>query len=369
LRLGSLKIQFITNNSITVVETLSFDPCLATGALAQVVVRRRNAVNWSYTSVPTSFLFDRGYTGHEHLDKFGLINMNGRLFDPAMAHFLSPDNFVQAPGATQSYNRYGYCMNNPMKFTDPSGYLFKEIFISVFSVSIAPAFFLLNLIMTRDPKDAFNEGKEIFNNLADMGAYIDNAIFKNNSTTTNPNDPKTPITGHEPFSTPYDPVDGDITIPFPMDLTKQNNANICFTTSMEYLSFYYGGKYRREDYANYYMNTYNDPLLYFHGILETDKAISLLSRFFNIKETNDYDTEKSIDAGNPIMTSIYTGMVRIDEKLVANFHNVVIIGYNNKDNTLIIANPLSGEIERISSASLHGNYLYMYQILGIKPED
>jgi RHS repeat-associated protein len=83
--------------------------------------RRRNAVNWSYTGVPTSFLFDRGYTGHEHLDKFGLINMNGRVFDPALAHFLSPDNFVQAPGNTQSFNRYGYCLNNPLLYTDPTG--------------------------------------------------------------------------------------------------------------------------------------------------------------------------------------------------------------------------------------------------------
>jgi len=47
--------------------------------------------------------------------------MNGRVFDPATAHFLSPDNYVQAPGFTQSYNRYAYCLNNPLKYTDPSG--------------------------------------------------------------------------------------------------------------------------------------------------------------------------------------------------------------------------------------------------------
>jgi len=64
----------------------------------------------------------RGYTGHEHLQAFDLINMNGRVYDPVLARFLSPDPFVQFPGIADGWNRYGYVMNNPMKFTDPSGY-------------------------------------------------------------------------------------------------------------------------------------------------------------------------------------------------------------------------------------------------------
>jgi len=36
--------------------------------------------------------------------------------------FMSPDNVVQAPGNSQSYNRYSYCLNNPLRYTDPSGY-------------------------------------------------------------------------------------------------------------------------------------------------------------------------------------------------------------------------------------------------------
>jgi RHS repeat-associated protein len=65
--------------------------------------------------------FDRGYTGHEHLQSIGLIHMNGRLYDPKLHRFLQPDKFVQEPFNTQNYNRYGYCWNNPLKFTDPSG--------------------------------------------------------------------------------------------------------------------------------------------------------------------------------------------------------------------------------------------------------
>lgn len=66
----------------------------------------------------------RGYTGHEMMPEFGLINMNGRLYDPTLGRFLSPDNYVQAPDNSQSFNRYSYCLNNPLKYTDPSGELF-----------------------------------------------------------------------------------------------------------------------------------------------------------------------------------------------------------------------------------------------------
>jgi hypothetical protein len=34
---------------------------------------------------------------------------------------LSPDNYVQSPNSSQSFNRYSYCWNNPLKYTDPSG--------------------------------------------------------------------------------------------------------------------------------------------------------------------------------------------------------------------------------------------------------
>ena len=47
--------------------------------------------------------------------------MNGRIYDPVLARFLSPDPFVQAPNFTQSYNRYTYCFNNPFKYVDPDG--------------------------------------------------------------------------------------------------------------------------------------------------------------------------------------------------------------------------------------------------------
>lgn len=83
--------------------------------------KRRNPADWSYNGVPASFQFDRGYTGHEMLDAFGLINMNGRVYDPVIARFLSPDNYVQVPDNSQGFNRYSYCLNNPLMYTDRNG--------------------------------------------------------------------------------------------------------------------------------------------------------------------------------------------------------------------------------------------------------
>lgn len=66
-------------------------------------------------------MLDRGYTSHEHLAEVGLIQMNGRLYDPVLRSFLMPDNFIQQPENTQNYNRYAYVLNNPLMYTDPSG--------------------------------------------------------------------------------------------------------------------------------------------------------------------------------------------------------------------------------------------------------
>ena len=64
---------------------------------------------------------NRGFTGHEHYPKLKIINMNGRLYDPVIARFFSPDNYVQSPDFTQSYNRYSYARNCPLMFKDPNG--------------------------------------------------------------------------------------------------------------------------------------------------------------------------------------------------------------------------------------------------------
>jgi RHS repeat-associated protein len=67
---------------------------------------------------------NRGFTGHEHLPMFGLINMNARLYDPMVGRFLAMDPFVQMPDYTQAFNRYTYALNNPLIYVDPDGEYF-----------------------------------------------------------------------------------------------------------------------------------------------------------------------------------------------------------------------------------------------------
>jgi RHS repeat-associated protein len=74
---------------------------------------------------PASFNLQVGhreFTGHEAVPNVGLVNMNGRVYDPELGRFLSPDPSVQFVADLQSYNRYTYAANNPLRYTDPTGY-------------------------------------------------------------------------------------------------------------------------------------------------------------------------------------------------------------------------------------------------------
>jgi len=102
----------LTDVSGNVVEKYAYDPWGA----------RRNPNDWTQNDSRTSWITNRGYTGHEHLDLFNIINMNGRVYDPLTAMFFSPDPFIQSPDNWLNYNRYSYCLNNPTMFIDPTGY-------------------------------------------------------------------------------------------------------------------------------------------------------------------------------------------------------------------------------------------------------
>ena len=47
--------------------------------------------------------------------------MNGRLYDPLLRRFLNADENIQDPTNTQNYNKYGYVINNPLLYNDPTG--------------------------------------------------------------------------------------------------------------------------------------------------------------------------------------------------------------------------------------------------------
>ncbi len=100
--------------------------------------RRRNFSNWGYSvASQTDILPDCGFTGHEYLKYFNLYNMNGRLYDPLIARFLNVDPYVQMPDYSQNLNRYSYCLNNPLKYTDPDGELAFLVIAAYFVANAA----------------------------------------------------------------------------------------------------------------------------------------------------------------------------------------------------------------------------------------
>jgi RHS repeat-associated protein len=70
--------------------------------------------------------WDRGFTGHEHIDGFSLIHMNGRVYDPVLGRFTSVDLINQALTDTQTGNGYAYARSNPLRYVDPSGFSFWD---------------------------------------------------------------------------------------------------------------------------------------------------------------------------------------------------------------------------------------------------
>ncbi len=106
--------SFLTDKNKQIVMSCHFDPW----------GNRMQYDNWSKKDTVNYSIINRGFTGHEHLDRFKIINMNARLYDPAIGRFFSPDPYIQMADFTQSYNRYSYCLNNPLMYTDPSGEFF-----------------------------------------------------------------------------------------------------------------------------------------------------------------------------------------------------------------------------------------------------
>ena len=100
------------------------------------LVDNSTGVPYAPGSEPSLFL-GRGYTGHEYLPWFGLINANARLYDPLLGRFLSPDPYVQDPDFSQNYNRYSYCLNNPLKYTDESGEIIGTLITFAIQLPVA----------------------------------------------------------------------------------------------------------------------------------------------------------------------------------------------------------------------------------------
>jgi RHS repeat-associated protein len=88
---------------------------------------RRSACTWSGpltngNLTKINAVTRHGYTWQTALGSMGLNDMNARIQDAVTGRFLSPDPTISNPGFTQSYNRYSYVYNNPLSYSDPSGF-------------------------------------------------------------------------------------------------------------------------------------------------------------------------------------------------------------------------------------------------------
>jgi RHS repeat-associated protein len=108
--------DLLTDSGGNVLATASFTPFGA-----------RRGGNWQ--GVPSTSDYStfasttrQGYTGQEMLDSVSLVDMNGRVYDPYLGRFLSPDNVIQSLAVSQSVNPYSYAWDNPLKYLDPSGH-------------------------------------------------------------------------------------------------------------------------------------------------------------------------------------------------------------------------------------------------------
>ncbi|HSX97976.1 MAG TPA: RHS repeat-associated core domain-containing protein, partial [Streptomyces sp.] len=107
--LGSVDV--LTDEAGAVVERRSYD---AFG-------ERRNPA-WGGPPILIAGKTSRGFTGHEDDEELGLVNMRGRLYDPHLGRFLTPDPFVSRPHFSQSWNKFSYALNNPLAYVDPTGF-------------------------------------------------------------------------------------------------------------------------------------------------------------------------------------------------------------------------------------------------------
>jgi RHS repeat-associated protein len=94
----------------------------ACGTVGSVVARQwyypYGAVRGSVGTLPTK----RTYTG-QLTDETGLYFYNARYYSPLIGRFVSADTDVPASqGGPQALNRYAFVLNNPLKYTDPSGH-------------------------------------------------------------------------------------------------------------------------------------------------------------------------------------------------------------------------------------------------------
>jgi RHS repeat-associated protein len=79
------------------------------------------------------------YTGQEKDTETNLNYYNARYYSSDMRRFTQPDDIYPDLYNPQTLNRYSYVNNNPLRYTDPSGHIFKELFNAVVGYVVGKA--------------------------------------------------------------------------------------------------------------------------------------------------------------------------------------------------------------------------------------
>ncbi len=120
-------------------------------------------------AVPTDKLF----TG-QRLDETGLYYYGARYYDPTIGRFISADSVIQSFANPQTLNRYSYCVNNPLKYVDPTGYNVEICGFDVENMTEAGLMYLLTLppAMQKQIVAAFKAWESLCEAAPEMTEYL-----------------------------------------------------------------------------------------------------------------------------------------------------------------------------------------------------
>eukprot|EP00457_Paulinella_chromatophora_P000117 gb/GEZN01000117.1/.p1 GENE.gb/GEZN01000117.1/~~gb/GEZN01000117.1/.p1 ORF type:complete len:2179 (-),score=148.47 gb/GEZN01000117.1/:363-6272(-) len=101
-----------------------YRPCDLSALRSMVLVP---VLNTSWTSNQSWNMPGRGWSGHLQIPNVGLVDMGGRVYDPLIPGFLSPDPFIQDQYNPLMGNPYSPMLFNPLKYDDPTGHRIRGL--------------------------------------------------------------------------------------------------------------------------------------------------------------------------------------------------------------------------------------------------
>ncbi|HLM74804.1 MAG TPA: RHS repeat-associated core domain-containing protein, partial [Polyangiaceae bacterium] len=114
----------------------------------------------------------RGFTGHEGDEEIGLVNMKGRLLDPQLGRFITPDPIVAKPHFGQSWNPYSLTLNSPLNYRDPSGFQEEELASRSESVVSWPSDGSTLVVYVRGPPREDKDASEAARETGEVGGVV-----------------------------------------------------------------------------------------------------------------------------------------------------------------------------------------------------